>query len=171
MGKSFFIDHEKNELAVVQNLDTEILIYDLPELAFNRSIPITHSEFTTYVPLPIGTPFSDEKAIALNRLSARNQKLFNMGDNIYLLQYFTGISQAEFDSRNSEEDPYVGQFDENEQRVVIFKEEKQHSKELKGIKGSIKFTLPNNKLLVQDPENSDIEEEFTRFSIYQLQTK
>ena len=171
MGKSFFIDHEKNELAVVQNLDTEILIYDLPELAFNRSIPIKHSEFTTHAPLPIGTPFSDEKAIALNRLSARNQKLFNMGDNIYLLQYFTGISQAEFDSRNSEEEPYVGQFDENEQRVVIFKEEKQHSKELKGIKGSLKFTLPNNKLLVQEPENSDIEEEFTRFSIYQLQTK
>ncbi|SFT64949.1 hypothetical protein SAMN04489724_1407 [Algoriphagus locisalis] len=169
MGKSFSVDHEKNELAVVQNLDTDILIYDLPGLTLNRTIPISHSEFLTYDPLPIGTPFSDERAITLNKLSARNQKLFSFGDNTYLLQYFTGISQAEYESRNSEEDPYVGQFDENEQRILIFKDGKQLTHELPGIKSSLKFTLPDNKILVQEPENSDIEEEFTRFSIYQLQ--
>ena len=169
MGKSFFIDHEKNELAVVQNLDTDILIYNLPGLTLNRAIPITHSEFLTYDPLPIGTPFSDERAITLNKLSARNQKLFNLGDNTFLLQYFTGISQTEYDSRNSEEIPYVGQFDENEQRLLIFKDGKQLTQELPGIKSSLKFTLPDNKILAQEPENSDIEEEFTRFSIYQLQ--
>lgn len=169
MAKSFFVDHQNNELAVVQNLDPEILIYDLPQLTVNRNIPISYSEFLTYSPLPIGTSFSDERAIALNRLSARNQRLFNFEDQTYLLQYFTGITEAEYESRNSEDDPYVGQNDESEQRLLIFKDGKQIPQELTGIKGGLKFTLPDNKILVQEPENSDIEEEFTRFSIYQLQ--
>ena len=169
MAKSFFVDHESNELAVVQNLDPEILIYDLPGLTLNRSLPISYSEFITYPPLPIGTSFSDERSIALNRLSARNQRIFNFGDQTYLLQYFTGITQAEYDSRNTQEAPYNGQSDEKEQRLLIFKDGKQISQELSGINGSLKFTLPNKKILVQEPENPDLEEEFTRFSIYQLQ--
>ncbi|WP_192346656.1 hypothetical protein [Algoriphagus sp. Y33] len=170
MGKSFFADRASNEFAVVHNLDTEILIYDLPGLTLSRSIPIVHSEFLTYPPLPIGTSFSDERTIALNRLSARNQKLLNLGDKTYLLQYFTGVSQAEYDSRNSEEAPYIGRFDTNEQRILIFKNGKQIPHELSGIVGSLIISLPDSKILVQEPENSDLEEEFTRFSIYQLQT-
>ncbi|MEB2777013.1 hypothetical protein SYJ56_16975 [Algoriphagus sp. D3-2-R+10] len=170
MGKSFFIDHKRNELAVVQNLDSEILIYNLPALSLSRSIPITHSVFTTYPPIPIGTSFSDEKAMQLGRLSAKNQKLFNLGNETYILQYFTGISQAEYDSRNSEENPYLGQFDEAEQRILIFKNGKQIQHELSGIDGSLILPLPDNKILVQERENMEIEEEFTRFSIYQLQT-
>ncbi|MDR7130441.1 hypothetical protein J2X69_002791 [Algoriphagus sp. 4150] len=169
MGKSFFADHESNEFAVVQNLDTEILIYDLPELTLSRSIQIAHSEFLTYPPLPIGTSFSDERTIVLNKLSARNQKLLNLGDKTYLLQYFTGISQAEYDSRNSEEAPYIGRFDTSEQRILIFKNGKQIPHELSGIDGSLIISLPDSKILVQEPENSELEEEFTRFSIYQLQ--
>jgi hypothetical protein len=95
----------------------------------------------------------------------------NLGKNTYALQYFTGISQAEYDSRNSEENPYVGQFDKSEQRILIFKEGKQTPNELAGIKGSLILSLPGYKILVQEPENLEIEEEFTRFSIYQLQTK
>ncbi|MFC5626904.1 hypothetical protein [Algoriphagus winogradskyi] len=170
MGKSFFIDHKNNELVLVQNLDTELLVYDLPGMTLKKSIPITHSEFLTYPPVPVETAFSDERAIALGRLSARNQKLFNMGDHTYLLQYFTGISQSEYDSRTTEEEPYLGRFDNNEQRIVIFKNGKQVSKELLGINGTIVLSLPGQKLLVQEPENSEIEEEFTRFSIYQLQS-
>lgn len=170
MGKSFFIDHENNELVLVQNLDSDILVYSLPDLSLKRTIPITHSEFKTYSPLPIGTPFSDERVVALNRLSARNQKLFNLGNNTYALQYFTGISQAEHDSRNSEEDPYLGRFDTEEQRILIFKDGKQIPQELPGIDGSLIISLPDSKILVQERENSEIEEEFTRFSIYQLQT-
>ncbi|WP_339706556.1 hypothetical protein [Algoriphagus aquimarinus] len=43
MGKSFFIDHENNELVLVQNLDNEILIYSLPDLSLKRSMQIAHS--------------------------------------------------------------------------------------------------------------------------------
>lgn len=169
MGKSFFIDPENNELVLVQNLDTEILVYDLPSMTLKRSISINHSEFLTYSPVPVETAFSDERSIQLGRLSARNQKLFNFGDHTYLLQYFTGISQSEYDSRTSEEDPYLGRFDKNEQRIVIFKNDKQVQNELQGISGSIILSLPDQKILVQESENPEIEEEFTRFSIYQLQ--
>ncbi|TXE12446.1 hypothetical protein [Algoriphagus aquimarinus] len=170
MGKSFFIDHENNELVLVQNLDNEILIYSLSDLSLKRSIQIAHSEFKTYSPVPIGTQFPDPNVLQLSRLSARNQKLLNFGDNTYLLQYFTGISQAEYDGRNSEENPYVGPLDETEQRIIIFEGEKQISKELPGITGSLILPLPGNKILVQERENTEIEEEFTRFSIYQLQS-
>lgn len=171
MGKSFFIDHEINELVVIQNLDSEILIYTLPDLRLKQTIPVTHTEFQTYPPVPIETQFSDERAIQLSRLSAKNQKILNLGNHTYALQYFTGISQAEYDSRNSEENPYVGQLDESEQRILIFKEGQQTPNELAGIKGSLILSLPGYKILVQEPENLEIEEEFTRFSIYQLQTK
>ncbi|WP_339757677.1 hypothetical protein [Algoriphagus aquimarinus] len=171
MGKSFFIDLDSNELALVQNLDTEILIYNLPDLSLKRSIPIIHSEFQSYSPVPIGTPFSDENVLVLNRLAARNQKLLKLDGNTYVLRYFTGISQSEYDSRNTEEKPYIGQFDESEQRIVIFKNDKQISTELAGIKGSLILALPKNRILVQESENPDFEEEFTRFSIYQLKNK
>ncbi len=170
MGKSFFIDQKKNELAVVQNLDNEILIYSLPDLSLDRTVPISYSEFKTYPPVPIGTNFSDEKANALNKLSARNQRLLNLQDNTYLLQYFTGISQAEYDNRTSEENPYFGPFDQTEQRILIFKNGKQVPIELEGIPGTMILSLPDNKILVREPENSEIEEEFTRFSIYELKT-
>ncbi|WP_339706559.1 hypothetical protein [Algoriphagus aquimarinus] len=120
--------------------------------------------------MPIGTQFPYPNVLQLSRLSAKNQKLLNLGNNTYLLQYFTGISQAEYDGRNSEENPYEGPLDETEQRIIIFAGEKQISKELPGITGSLILPLPGNKILVQERENTEIEEEFTRFSIYQLQS-
>lgn len=171
MGKSFFIDHERNELVLVHDLERKILVYNLPDFSLNRSISISHSEFKTYSPVPVGTTFSDESAKALSRLSARNQKLFNLGNTLYVLQYFTGISQAEFDNRHTEEKPYVGKFDRKEQRILIFQNGKQVPQELTGIEGSLVLSLPDNKILVQERENSEIEEEFTRFSIYQLHPK
>lgn len=42
--------------------------------------------------------------------------------------------------------------------------------ELPGIEGNIITSLPGNRILVQELENQEKEEEFTRFLIYQLQT-
>ncbi|MCE7055652.1 hypothetical protein LZF95_13275 [Algoriphagus sp. AGSA1] len=171
MGKSFFIDHHNNELVLVHNLEKEILIYELPDFSLKRSIPISHSQFKTYSPIPLGSNPSDNNQDELGRLSAHNQKLFDMSDGFYLLQYFTGISQAEYDSRHTEEKPYVGKFDPQEQRIILFKNGKQLSPELDALDGSLIISLPDNKILVQERENTEIEEEFTRFYIYQLQTK
>ncbi|WPR74257.1 hypothetical protein [Algoriphagus sp. NG3] len=171
MGKSFFINQQNNELVLVHNLDKEILIYGLPDYSLKNSIPISHSEFKTYSPIPIGSNPSDNNQNEIGRLSAHNQKLFDLGDELYLLQYFTGISQAEYESRHTEEKPYVGKFDPQEQRILLFKNGKQLSPELNALDGSLILSLPDNKILVQERENTEIEEEFTRFYIYQLQTK
>ncbi|WP_439487633.1 hypothetical protein [Algoriphagus sp.] len=171
MGKSFFINQHNNELVLVHNLDKEILIYGLPDYSLKSSIPISHSEFKTYSPIPIGTNPSDNNQDEIGRLSAHNQKLFDLGDELYLLQYFTGISQAVYESRHTEEKPYVGKFDPQEQRILLFKNGKQLPQEHHGLDGSLVLSLPDNKILVQERENTEIEEEFTRFYIYQLQTK
>ncbi|MBN3583197.1 hypothetical protein JYB64_12430 [Algoriphagus aestuarii] len=168
MGKSFFVDHAKQELVMVQELDTEILIYSLPDFILKKSIPITYSEFITYNPVPIESPFDDLRAQNLGRLSARNQKLFNLENGEYILQYFTGVTESEFESRNSEDLPYFPSQDATEQRILIFKDGKQVGSEIPGIPGTIITILPDRKLLVQEPENTEIEEEFTRFTIYQV---
>lgn len=170
MGKSFFIDSENNELVLVQNLDPEILIYNLEDLTLKNRIPITYSEFLTYDPVPIGTRVFEEIVLPLRRLSARNQKIMNLGDGTYLLQYFTGISEAEFENRNSEDEPYSASLDTSEQRILIFKDGKQLNLELPGLDGFLITSLPGNRLLVQEPENKEVEEEFTKFSIYKLTT-
>ncbi len=170
MGKSFFIDSEKNELVLVQNLDPEILVYDLSNLSLKKRIPISYSEFLTYNPVPIGTAFSDEITLPLKRLSARNQKLLNLGNGIYILQYFTGITEAEFENRNTEDEPYSASLDASEQRILIFKDGNQIKVEFPGINGFLITSLPGNRILVQEPENREVEEEFTKFSIYQLTT-
>ena len=171
MGKTFFIDRSKNELVLVQNLDPEILVYDLDGLTLKNRIPVSYSEFLRYDPVSIETSPADESTLPSKRLAAKNQKLVNLGNGIYLLQYFTGITEAEFEARNSEDDPYNGQFDTEEQRLIVFKNGTQVGSELPAIKGNIILTLPNQKILVQEPENSEIEEEFTRFSIYELQNE
>jgi len=170
MGKSFFIDSEKNELVLVQNLDPEILVYDLNNLSLKNRIPISYSEFLTYNPVPLGTPFSDEGILPLRRLSAKNQKLLHMDQGVYLLQYFTGITEAEFENRNSENEPYYASLDTSEQRILIFKDGKQIKVELPSLNGFITTSLPGDRLLVQELENQEVEEEFTKFSIYQLTT-
>ncbi|SIN82762.1 hypothetical protein [Algoriphagus halophilus] len=170
MGKTFFIDHDANELVVAQELDPEILVYQLPEFTLKNSIPINYSEFLTYNPVPIGAPFDDPQAINLARLSGRNRKLINLGNGFVLLQYFTGITESEFENRNSEENPYSAVQDASEQRILIFKDGKQLPVELPGIEGVLVTALKENKLLVQEPANTEIEEEFTKFTIYQLQT-
>ncbi|WP_373399391.1 hypothetical protein V8V91_06600 [Algoriphagus halophilus] len=122
-------------MVVAQELDPEILVYQLPEFTLKNSIPINYSEFLTYNPVPIGAPFDDPQAINLARLSGRNRKLINLGNGFVLLQYFTGITESEFENRNSEENPYSAVQDASEQRILIFKDGKQLPVELPGIEG------------------------------------
>lgn len=170
MGKSFFVDNEANELVVVQNIDSQIQQYNLQDLSVKNSIPIKHSEFLSYAPVPIETAFGDERAKTLEKLAGRNHKLINLGNKTYILVYFMGVTQAEFDNRTTEESTYYPLNDASEQRILIIKDGKQLPVELPGINGTMVTGLPNRKVLVQEPENKEVEEEFTRFSIYQLQS-
>lgn len=60
MGKSFFV--EGNELVVLQNLADEILVYDIDDdFSLKRKVPIIHSSFVKYNPVPIGTAIDDPR--------------------------------------------------------------------------------------------------------------
>lgn len=159
--KSFIIDNEKNDLVLAKNLGSEILINSLPGLSLKQTIPITWSEFKSCLPVTIGTQFPDPNVLKLSRLSARNQKLLNLGDNIYALQYITRISQAAYNSRNSEDHPFTGQFNETQQRILIFKNDKQASKEHVGIDGSLIRSLSDYKILVQERKKHELEDKYS----------
>ncbi|MDF2157338.1 hypothetical protein [Algoriphagus sp. CAU 1675] len=170
MTKSFFVDKVKNELILIHAIEKEIEVYSLPDLAFKKSVPLKYSAFLSYSPLPIETAPNDERINTLRFLAGRNKKLINLGDGMYLLQYYKGISEAAYQSRIAENPLYYPLDDIKEQGILLVKEGKQLDLELNSISGTILFGMGNNRFLVQDPENPDIEEEVTRFSIYQVQT-
>jgi len=52
--------------------------------------------------------------------------------------------------------------------LILIKNKKQLNQELPSVPGTILFGMGNGKFLVQEPEHSEIEEDVTRFSIYQV---
>lgn len=171
MGKTFFIDQPKNELYLLHDLETKLRVYDLEDLSLKKEIPLRHSEFKAYPPLPIETEFSDSRVALLKNNSGKNMNMLQLENETVLIRYFTGLTEAEFESRNSEDEPYAPFSDAAEQRFLILKNGVQLEGELDGISGSIVMSLPRNRILVQEPENPEKEEEFTRFSIYELKVK
>lgn len=171
MGKTFFVDQKEKELHLLHDVENKIFVYGLEDLKLKKEIPIAHSEFLEYSPLPIETEFSDSRVALLKNNSGKNMNLIPLENGTVLLRYFTGLTEAEFESRNSEENPYAPLSDPGEQRFLIIKDGLQLEGELEGISGSIVMALPGNRILVQEPENQEKEEEFTLFSIYQLKIK
>ncbi len=170
MTKSFLVDHEKQELLILHALSKEIEVYNLPALDFSRSIPITHSEFVEYSPVPLGTMGNDDRIKPLRFMAGRNQNLIKVDSDTYLIKYFSGVSEAEYETRIANDATYLPSSDPEEQAILIIKNGKQVSQELSGIAGSILFGLGDGKFLVQEPENQEVEEEKTRFSIYQIKS-
>lgn len=168
MGKTFFIDQEEKDLYLLHDVESTVRVYGLEDLKLKKEIPITHSEFIEYSPLPIETEFSDSRVALLKNNSGKNMNMIPLDNGTVLIRYFTGLTEAEFDSRNSEEEPYSPLSDPEELRFLIINHGVQLKGELPGIVGSIVMSLPGNRILVQEPENPDQEEEFTRFSIYEL---
>lgn len=171
MGKTFFIDQQENELYLLHDVENKIRVYGLEDLKLKKEIPLSHSELQEYSPLPIETEFSDSRVALLKNNSGKNMNMIPLDSGTVLVRYFTGLTEAEFDSRNSEEEPYAPLSDPAEQRFLILNDGVQLEGELDGISGSIVMSLPGNRILVQEPENPDQEEEFTRFSIYELKVK
>ncbi|MCR9083384.1 MAG: hypothetical protein NXH89_13250, partial [Cyclobacteriaceae bacterium] len=96
--------------------------------------------------------------------------LIKVDSDTYLIKYFTGVSEAEYQTRIANDATYIPNSDPEEQAILIIKNGEQVSQELSGITGSILFGLGDGKFLVQEPENQEVEEEKTRFSIYQIKS-
>ncbi|RZS97839.1 hypothetical protein [Cecembia calidifontis] len=167
MGKSYFVDG--GELFLVHNLDDAIHVYDLVEdFKLLRKIPIRHSQFQKANPLPIGLAPDDPRVKDLANLPGRNRQLLNLGENTWMLSYYQGVSKPVFEARNSEEKPFSILEQQDKLNLVIFENGKQLEGELALPEGSILFALPGKKLLVKEKANEEMEEEVTRYSVYEL---
>lgn len=168
MTKSFVVDHDKNELLVLHGLEDKIEVYSLPSLVYKESIPIQHSEFLEYSPVPIGADSKDDRLTALRLMAGRNQNLIQVDKDLFLIKYFTGVTEGQFNTRRGQDAIYSPTNDTEEQKIILISGRKQIG-EVESIPGSILFGLGEGKFLVVEPENPEIEEEVTHFSIYQIQ--
>lgn len=171
MGKTFFVDQARMDLHVLHDLETKIRVYGLEELKLKTEIPIKHSEFKEYSPLPVETEFTDSRVALLKNNAGKNMNMLQLENGTVLIRYFTGITEEEYESRNSKEEPYAPLSDPKELRFLIIKDGIQLAGELPGIGGALVMSLSGNRILVQEPENPEKEEEYTLFSIYELKIK
>ncbi|NVJ84747.1 MAG: hypothetical protein HWE15_00470 [Algoriphagus sp.] len=168
MTKTFVIDHDKNQLWLLHGLSKEIEVYQLPGYELIQTIPLEHEEFMSYSPVPIGTQGNDERITPLRFLAGRNKQLIQLEPNLFLINYYKGISEAAYQTRIVEDATYTPTIDTKENSIIIILDGKQVGAELPSVPGSILFGLGDGKFLVQEPENPEFEEEKTRFSIYRL---
>ncbi|SNR92646.1 hypothetical protein SAMN06295967_1012 [Belliella buryatensis] len=166
MAKSFFISSDK--LHVLQGLSESIQVYDLKEFNLIKNIPLTHSEFLKYDPVPIGTSMDDPRVNQLSSMAGRNLRIFDLSDELWLVRYFQGITNSEFELRNSEENPFRFVDANDKIKLIVFKNGEQIPGELEVPEGTMLFSLGKNKVLVEEKPSEDIEEEFTRYSVYEL---
>lgn len=167
MGKSFFI--QDDELFVCQHLDESIQIYDLKNnFELNRQIPIVHSSWIKASPMPVGTSPTDEKIKTISQTAGRNLSLLPLNQEIFLLHYYQGISQSAYENQNSEEKPYSIKKALDINKLLVFKNGKQLKGELAKPEGNLLFALPGNRMLILEEANEEVEEEVTRYAIYEL---
>lgn len=166
MNKSFFID--KQQIVVLQGLSETIQIYDLSDFSLIKNIPITHTEFLKYDPVPVGTAFDDPRTKELSSMAGRNQRIFQLSEDLWLIRYYQGVTNAEFEARNSEEEPFRYADAIDKIKIIVIKNGEQVPGELRVPEGMMLFSLGNNKILIQENASTEIEEEFTKYSIYEL---
>lgn len=166
MNKSFFID-QKN-LIVLQGLSETIQIYDLSDFSLIKNIPITHAEFLKYDPVPVGTAFDDLRTKQLSSMAGRNQRIFQLSEDYWLIRYYQGVTKAEFEARDSEDEPFRYVDATDKIKLLVIKNGEQVSSELSVPEGIMLFSLGKNKILIQENASTEIEEEFTKYSIYEL---
>jgi hypothetical protein len=167
MGKSFFI--QDDELYVAQHLGKSIQVYDLTnDFGLSRQIPIAHSDWHKASPLPLGTPATDERVNTISQTSGRNLTLLPINNDVFLLSYYTGISQSAYEGQHSAETPYSIKKATDRNKLVFFKNGEQLPGEMTKPSGNLLFALPGDRILVLEEASEEIEEEVTRYSIYQL---
>ena len=167
MGKSFFI--EDNKLVVLQNLAESIQVYNTVDFSLEKEIPIEHSEFIKFDPLPIGTAMDDPRTKELSAMAGRNQSIYKMTEDIWLVKYFQGVTRTEYESQNTEEKPFsINGSASDKIKMLVIKKGIQLNGEISPPEGKLLFSLGKNRILVKENPNEEVEEEFTTYSIYEL---
>ena len=169
MNKSFFIDGD--ELVMVNGLDRSLSVYKLSDFSKSRELPITHANFKEYPPVAFDEDRESPAFVRLSKMAARNENLYHLGDGFWILRYFQGLSEAEYEVLKGEKEEiyYTSPEAQHKFKLIVFRDEVQMPGELNPPPGNILFGLGNGRLLVRDPSNPDVEEDFTQYSIYALQ--
>lgn len=170
MAKNYFI--EGNYLFLVHSLDDFIHVYDLnDDFKLINKIPIEHHTLEKASPLPIGIAPDDPRVKDLINLPGRNRQLLNLGENTWILTYYQGVSKAVFEARNTEEKPFSILDQHDKMKMLIFENGRRIGPELDLPEGNILFALPGKRILVKDKPNEEVEEEVTRYSIFELRKR
>jgi hypothetical protein len=167
MTKSFFV--ENNTLIMLGALEQEIQAY-APGNDWNRknAYPLNYADFKTYRPLPLGSDIGTPGMPFLQHMAGRNMNLINAGDGLWLVHYYEGLSENEYEARKAGKENYSVQDAKDKQKLLLLQNGKQLDVQLKPPNGRILFGLGDGRILVQDPANEEEEEEFTTFSIYEI---
>lgn len=167
MAKSFFV--EDNKLVYLSNLDKQIRIID-PERDFKEieTVTLKHSEFKQYPPLPMGSDIGTPGYTQLQHMAGRNLGIITAGGGIWLVKYYQGLSENEFDARRVDNERYGFNDATDKIKLIVIENKKQVGAELTPPPGKIILGLGNGTILVQEPPNPEVEEEVTRYSIYRI---
>ncbi len=168
MGKNYFIDGE--ELVLVNGLDTSIAVHSLSDFSKTKEVPFTHADFKVYPPIAFDEDRENPAYLRLSTMAGRNEDLFNAGGGFWILRYFQGMTEPEYNRLKGEKELiyYTSPEAEHKFKLIVFHDGQQMPGELTPPPGSMVFGLGNGTVLVRDPSNPDVEEDFTHYSIYAL---
>ncbi|GMQ27320.1 hypothetical protein Aoki45_40030 [Algoriphagus sp. oki45] len=158
------VNSKSSKLILTSSFDNQITIHDLSEgMAFIR-IPILYEDPNS---LPFPNKLKPEDLFQTPEgwlLSPKNQSIHQLDDDLFVLEYLSGVTINPFKKNQPE-------IDENptQNRLILFNYNDQLSKDiLIPERGVLMTTLPGNRLLVKsvDPKRED---DFTRYLVYRIE--
>lgn len=162
----FTIDKSNNKIYVTATLDSEVSIIDLPSRKVVSNIKINHGRFGSFDKFPIS-----EKTLPKNSrftLASMNRKLLSLEGGMFVLDYVREIGNELFNNELSEDPNYHHFKDPQYHRLIFFDQNKQLSEDIPMPKNAhLMISLPDDRLLFKIV-NTDLEEDFVRYEIYQI---
>ncbi|WP_144604183.1 hypothetical protein [Algoriphagus algorifonticola] len=153
------------QLFVTTSFDNQITIFDSRTLEKKDQIEIDHESFDALKSSKLSLSYLPQFKGRI--LSARNFAL-HAWDNGYLaLEYLRDISLGIFEKKLAELKSYDTSIDPDYHRLILFKDGKQISGDIRIPYGEIQMALPGNRLLIR-LINPDKEEDFMRFGIFEI---
>ena len=154
-----------SKLYLTTTLDNEITIYDMNADSVSAKINIYYSDPNAIEPSKKISPQTLSKNPDGWLLSPKNHNIHKLDNGLFALEYHM-VSINPNPNQDIQEYDIDGNVYKN--RLILFDQNCQLSGDLAlPVKGIIMSSIPGNRLLVR-VENSEVEEDFTRYVIYKV---
>ncbi|MCH7402311.1 hypothetical protein ACFOUP_03570 [Belliella kenyensis] len=164
------IDKSNNKLFLTTSLDDEIIIYDLNSHKLELRLKIQHGEFKLLNSERISLSSLPSYKGRIN-LSSRNHKIFLLDGGKIVLDYIREIPFGIYEKKIAENPTYHHFQDPNYHRLIVFDGTKQVSEDIElPVNNKLMTALPGNRLLFQIVD-SEVEEDFIQYVIYEVVKK